>query len=89
LVTSCNSMNDKPHSPHITTTAAAEVRTDGAVVARARAASFTSTLNDAAGSQLVEGDSKQEWEIRDIIGKTSTVYTIWWNGVLRWSLSMN
>jgi hypothetical protein len=75
LVTSCSGMNDKPCSPHITPTAAAvpswqsEVRTDGEVVARARAASITSTLNDAAGPQAAEGDSKQEWEIRDIIGK--------------------
>jgi hypothetical protein len=44
-----------------------DVRTDGEVVARA--ASITSTLNNAAGPQVAEGESKQEWEIRDIIGK--------------------
>jgi hypothetical protein len=75
LVTSCSGMKDKPRSPHIMATAAAtpsrqsEVRTDGKVVARARAASITSTLNDAARPQVAEVDSKQEWEIRDIIGK--------------------
>jgi hypothetical protein len=68
-------MKDKPRSPHIIATAAAassqqsEPRTNGEVVARVRTASITSTLNDATGPQVAEVDSKQEWEIRDIIGK--------------------
>lgn len=68
LVTSCSGMKDKSRSPQITTTAPSrqsEVRTDSRVVARARAASIISTLNDSAGPQLAEVDSNQEWEIRD------------------------
>ena len=82
MVTSCSSIKDKPRSPHIPTTAAAapsrqsEVRTDGGVVAKA--ASITSTLNDAAGPWVTEVDSKQEWEVRDIIGKQDV------NGVIHY-----
>jgi hypothetical protein len=92
LVMSCSGMKDKPRSPHIVAIAAAtpswqsEVRTDGEVVVTARAASITSTLNGAARPQVAEGDSKQEWEIRDIIGKEdvdSVVhYLVEWSATL-------
>jgi len=92
LVTSCSGMNDEPHSPHtMVTTAAAlsqqsEVCIDGEVIARTRAASITSTLNNAVGPQVAEVDSKQEWEVRDIIGKEDVDgdvhYLVKWNPTL-------
>ena len=85
-------MKYKPRSPYITTAAAAlpslqlEVRTNGEVVARAGAASITSTLNDVTRPQVAEVDSKQEWEILDIIGKEDVDgvvhYLVEWNPTL-------
>jgi hypothetical protein len=91
FVTSCSGMKDKPRS-HITATTAAapswqsEVCTNGEVDARARAALISSTLSDAAGPQVAEVDSKQEWGIHGIIGKEEidgmAHYWVDWNPTL-------
>jgi hypothetical protein len=92
LVTSCSGIKETLRSPHITATAAAassqqlELGTNGEVVARARTASITSTLNNATGPQVAEVDSKQEWEIRDITGKEDVDgvvhYLVEWSATL-------
>jgi hypothetical protein len=63
-----------------------KVRTDDEVVGRARTASIASTINDAAGPQVAEVDSKQEWGIHDIIGKKDddgvVHYLVEWSATL-------
>jgi hypothetical protein len=87
LVTLCSGINDKPRS-HIMASPSqqSEVRTNGGVVALARAASIKSTPNDIARPQMAKVDDKQEWGIHGIIGKEEidgvVHYWVDWNPTL-------